>query len=83
MFWIGGKYLGRQEVANQQFFILGLNYIYNVLKISANFSLEPRYDKTFKMICATSEDSDQPGHPYSLIRVFDVRKKKAWVLSYP
>ena len=32
---------------------------------------------------APSEDSDQPGHPRSLIRVFAVRMKKAWVLSYP
>ena len=32
---------------------------------------------------ATSEDSDQPGHPSSLIRVFAVHMKKAWVLSYP
>ena len=29
------------------------------------------------------EDSDQPGHPPSLIRVFAVCMKKAWVLSYP
>ena len=33
--------------------------------------------------CASNEDSDQPGHPPSLIRVFAVRMKKAWVLSYP
>ena len=33
--------------------------------------------------CAPSEDSDQPGHPPSLIRVFAVRMKKVWVLSYP
>ena len=32
--------------------------------------------------CAPNEDSDQPGHPPSLIRVFAVRMKKAWVLSY-
>ena len=32
--------------------------------------------------CAPSEDSDQPGHPPSLFRVFAVRTKKAWVLSY-
>ena len=32
---------------------------------------------------AHSEDSDQPGHPPSLIRVFAVRMKKAWALSYP
>ena len=33
--------------------------------------------------CVPSEDSDQPGHPPSLIRIFAVRMKKAWVLSYP
>ena len=43
---------------------------------------EPRYDKTNKMACAPSEDSDQPGHSPSLIRDFAVRMKKAWVLSY-
>ena len=35
------------------------------------------------MACAPSEDSDQSGHPPSLISVFVVRMKKAWVLSYP
>ena len=44
---------------------------------------EPPHDKTTRMACAPSEDSDQPGHPSSLIRVFAVRMKKAWVLSYP
>ena len=43
---------------------------------------EPPHDKTNKMACAPSEDSDQPGHPPSLIRVFAVRMKKACVLSY-
>ena len=33
--------------------------------------------------CAHSQDSDQPGHPPSLIWVVAVRMKKAWVLSYP
>ena len=33
--------------------------------------------------CAPSQDSDQPGHPPSLIRVFTVCMKKAWVLSNP
>ena len=33
--------------------------------------------------CVPSEDSDQPGHPPSLIRVFAVRIKKAGVFSYP
>ena len=34
---------------------------------------EQPHDKTNKMIFAPSEDSDQPGHPPSLIRVFAVR----------
>ena len=41
------------------------------------------HEKTNKPACAPSKDSDQPGHPPSLIRVFTVRMKKAWVLSYP
>ena len=36
-----------------------------------------------KTTCVLSEDSDQPGHPPSLIRVFAVHMKKALVLSYP
>ena len=40
-------------------------------------------NKTNKMACAPSEDSDQHGHPPSMIRVFAVHIKKAWVLSYP
>ena len=34
---------------------------------------EPPHDKTNKMACAPSEDSDQPGHPPSPIRVFAMR----------
>ena len=45
--------------------------------------IKPPHDKTNKMACAPSKDSDQPGHTPSLIRVFAVRMKKAWVLSYP
>ena len=44
---------------------------------------EPPDDKTNKMICAPSVDSDQPGHLPSLISVYSVRLKKVWVLSYP
>ena len=44
---------------------------------------EPQHDKTNKMACVPSEDSYQPGHSPKLIRVFAVRLKKAWVLSYP
>ena len=41
------------------------------------------YGQRWVLCCASGEDSDQPGHPPSLIRVFAVRMKKAWVLSYP
>ena len=40
-----------------------------ILKVT----FEPAHDKIYKMACAPSEDSDQPGHPPSLIRVFAVR----------
>ena len=36
---------------------------------SNNMSYEPAHDKTYKMVCAHSKDSDQSGHPPSLIRV--------------
>ena len=44
---------------------------------------EPWRCKNQQNECAPSEDSDQPGHPPSLVRVFAVRMKKTWVLSYP
>ena len=47
------------------------------------FSFQQPHDKTNKMTCAPSEDSDQPRHPPSLTRVFAVHMKTAWVLSYP
>ena len=33
---------------------------------------EPLHDKTNKIACAPSEDSDQPGHLPSLIRILGV-----------
>ena len=36
-------------------------------------AFEPPCDKTSKMVCVPSKDSDQPGHPPSLIRAFAVR----------
>ena len=37
---------------------------------------EPAHDKTNKVTCVPSKDSDQPGHPTSLIRVFTLRIEK-------
>ena len=46
------------------------------------YTNKQEHDKTNKMACAPSEDSDQPGHPHSLIGVFVVRLIKVWTLSY-
>ena len=43
--------------------------------------IEPAHDKTYKMACVPSEDSDQPVHPPSLIRVFAVRSVGSWGLK--
>ena len=47
-------------------------------KTSFSVWFEPPHDKTNKMICAPSEDSDQPGHLPSLISVFAVRSMGSW-----
>ena len=43
--------------------------------------LEPQGQRTNLRICAPSEDSDQPTHPRSLIRVFVVSMKKLVFLA--
>ena len=43
---------------------------------------EPRHDKTNKMACAPSEDSDQPRHPPSLIRVFAVQRTFGYLATH-
>ena len=52
-------------------------------KVDLNQLFEPQHDKTNKMTCAPSEDTDQPGQPHSLIRVFAVCMKKHLILGYP
>ena len=59
-----------------------IHFLYRISQYSG-LRNEPPHDKTNKVACAPSEDSDQPGHPPSLIRVFAVHMKKAWILSYP
>ena len=44
---------------------------------------ELRYDETNNVAVHPAKNSDQPGHPPNLIRVFAVRMKKPSVLSYP
>ena len=49
--------------------------------VSSEFELP--HGKTNKMVFVPSNDSEQPGHPPSLIGVFTVGMKKHWILSYP
>ena len=44
---------------------------------------EPGHDKTYNKTCATSEDSDQPAHLRSLIRVFADRMCLLQPPGYP
>ena len=59
-----------------------LHVMYLITSFKHFWVYVPLHDKTNKMICAPSEDSDQPWHLPSLIRVFAVIMKKSWVLSY-
>ena len=61
---------------------IGLHQIIYIQEFCKNL-YEPTHDKTNKMACKHCKDSDQPWHPISLNRVFAVRMKIAWVLSYP
>ena len=44
---------------------------------------EPQREKTYLLTYAPNEDSNQPAHPRSLIRVFVVRMNKLCILGYP
>ena len=43
----------------------------------------PQRDKTDLLTCAPNEDSNQPAHSRSLIRVFVVCMKRLYILGYP
>ena len=58
-----------------------INILYTVSSDPSNRN-EPQHDKTNKMTCAPSEDSDQTGQS-DQIRVFAVRMKKPCIVSYP
>ena len=69
-----------------QYFLAQKTHFIRSNVISSNcllWTYQSAHDKLYKMVCAASEDSDQPRHPPSLIRVFAVRMKKAWFLNYP
>ena len=68
---------------NSPWFMKGLNKSNSEAFYWIYFWNEPPHDKTNIMICSPSEDSDELWHPPSLIRVFAVRMKAHWDLSYP
>ena len=59
------EYLGKSEVSSPITFML--NSVDNIIVPYDSFKqvneFKPHRDKTNKMACAPSEDSDQPGHP--------------------
>ena len=59
------------------------NYNYMHIQIIHDKTIRAASWQNHQNDCAPSEDSDQHGHPPSLIRVFAVRMKEGWVLSYP
>ena len=48
-----------------------------------DYIYEPAHKKTYNKTCATNEDSDQPVHPHSLIRVFADRMCLLQPPGYP
>ena len=55
---------------------------FEIKRVACSFNIWATTWQNQQNECTPSEDSDQPGHPPSMIRVFAVHKK-AWVLSYP
>ena len=82
----------KKSVLRHNIWQFATRHIYHLFQQELHTEQFPHFNSKWKWAttwqnqqneCAPSEDSDQPGHPPSLIRVFAVRMKKAWVLSYP
>ena len=70
--------IGLDSYSRQDFNYLDTIFILHAEKLK----FEPRHGKTNKVTVRPAK-TDQPGHLPSLIRIFAVRMKEAWVLSYP
>ena len=53
-----------------------------VTKVVAILQYEPTYDKTYQMACASSEDSDQPRHPPSLLSLRCALSGRLWTQAF-
>ena len=58
---------------NAIIFSYGYIKVIDMVSVGLQLQYDPPHDKTNKVACAPSEDSDQPGHPPSLIRAFVLR----------
>ena len=63
---------GREKVITH---VMMTDTYHNMQELSKIQLIQPQHDKNNKINSAPSEDSDQPGHPPSLIRAFAVRIK--------
>ena len=68
----GRKTLTHTTIQQPKARILAVPVILGQIKNQSKWTNEPQQDKTIKLTCAPSEDSDQPAHPPSLVRVFTV-----------
>ena len=59
-----------------------INTIYHKFCIHIKGHYEPGNSKKYNLACLPGEDSDQPEHPLSLIRVLVFHLKKQWTLGY-
>ena len=89
--WKEAFYLSHYRLEESQFWLLELRRLVSKMPHSLlilicqsmlKVYLSRLMTKPTMWLCA-QRDSDQPGHPPSLIRVFAVCMKKPWVLSYP
>ena len=72
----------KKERSSCKYTTLGLGQVTSIFLWNPSKTIWPASWQNQQNECALNEDSDQPGHPPSLIRVFAVRMKKPWVLSY-
>ena len=79
----GGVWLKNKNILLKYLEINSRRKVKHHAQLIILYNMSRLMTKPKKMACAPSEDSDQPGHPPSLIRVFAVRMKKSWAGRMP
>ena len=73
---------GVYKCGNDEMYNVSISYADYFKHWYRNFIFERAHEKSNKMACTPSEDSDQPRNPPSLITVFAVRMKKSLCLKH-